>query len=82
MNISVIIASYNEPGNVCLLLEALRRQTVVPDEVLVTDDGSDPPISEVLEEVASDVPFRLVHVWQPDEGFRAARSRTPVRRGG
>ena len=73
--ISVIIATYRKPDNLCMVLLALARQSVLPDEVLVADDGSPADLQEKLAPTAAQLPFRLVHVWQPDEGFRAARSR-------
>lgn len=74
-DVSVVISAYRQPKTVALVLEGLRRQTVLPDEVLIADDGSSPPVSDAL--VASDTawPFDVHGAWQPDEGFRAARSR-------
>lgn len=74
--VSVIITTYRDPDGLRLVLRALERQQRLPDEVLVADDGS--PFDEtaaMLRSVAATLPFPLVHVWQPDEGFRAARGR-------
>ena len=75
MKVTVIIAAYGSPDNVRLVLHALARQKIVPDEVIIADDGTTPPLSGNLEDMVDALPFRVVHVWQPDEGFRAARSR-------
>lgn len=72
---SVIVSAYNEPECLCMVLIALRRQTVIPGEVLVADDGSSPTTREALSKIAGELPFRLVHVHQPHAGFRLARSR-------
>jgi GT2 family glycosyltransferase len=72
---SVIVAAYRESANVCFVLHALARQTIRPAEVVIADDGSEPGLKEAVAGIAGTMPFRLVHVWQPDEGFRAARSR-------
>jgi glycosyltransferase involved in cell wall biosynthesis len=72
---SVIVTTYRQPDTLLLVLTALARQTVQPAEVLVADDGSDERTLRALQSAAAGLPFGLVHVWQPDEGFRAARSR-------
>jgi hypothetical protein len=58
-----------------MVLIALRRQTVLPAEVLVADDGSPESTREALMEISKELPFRLVHVHQPHLDFRLARSR-------
>jgi len=75
MKTTVIIAAYKWPENVRLVLHALARQSVLPDEVVIADDGTEPPLSQAIADMVETLPFRVVHVWQPDEGFRAARSR-------
>lgn len=74
-DVSVVVSAYEQPAYACFVLEALCRQTLLPAEVLVADDGSSDAMGRALSEIAGNVPFRLVRVWQPDEGFRAARSR-------
>lgn len=58
-----------------MVLIALRRQTVLPAEVLVADDGSPDSTRAALAGIARELPFRLVHVRQPHAEFRLARSR-------
>jgi glycosyltransferase involved in cell wall biosynthesis len=41
---SVVIASRNKPTYLAATLSCLARQTVEPDEVIVVDDASDPPL--------------------------------------
>lgn len=72
---SVIITAYRQPAALRLALLALARQTVLPDEVLIADDGSPPDLLEAVRALAPRLPFPLIHVWQPDQDFRAARSR-------
>ena len=72
---SVIVSAYNAPECLCLVLLALRRQTVLPSEVLVADDGSSESTREALSGLARELPFKLVHVHQPHAEFRLARSR-------
>ena len=43
--ISVVVLAYNRPGLLAEALAGVRRQTRPPDEVLVIDDHSDPPLA-------------------------------------
>jgi GT2 family glycosyltransferase len=71
----VVVTTYEQPGTLLLVLAALDRQSRVPDEVVVADDGSSGAAIAALEADAGRHAFRLLHVWQPHDGFRAARSR-------
>lgn len=73
--ISLIVSTYNRPDALFLCLESIRRQKVLPDEVIVGDDGSTDETKELIERLQKDFPVPLHHVWQEDEGFRLAMSR-------
>ena len=75
MRISVAVITYNWPQALALVLKALARQSELPFEVIVTDDGSGASTRECLERIAADYPARLVHLWQPDDGARMSRAR-------
>jgi glycosyltransferase involved in cell wall biosynthesis len=75
MNTSLVITTYNRKDALALVLASVTRQRVLPDEVIVADDGSRRDTREMLETIASDFPAPLRHSWQEDNGFRAARSR-------
>lgn len=75
MRISVAIITYNWPEALALVLKALARQSELPYEVIVTDDGSAASTRACLEAIAADYPVRLVHLWQPDDGARMSRAR-------
>jgi GT2 family glycosyltransferase len=72
---SLIVSTYNWPQALELALAAIARQSRLPDEVVVADDGSAPATRALVERVAAQFPVRLVHVWQEDIGFRLARAR-------
>ncbi len=74
-SVTLIITTYNWPAALDLTLRSAARQSVLPDEIIVADDGSGPETVRVVDaqRIESDIP--LLHVWQPDEGFRLARSR-------
>ncbi|MFC5742403.1 glycosyltransferase family 2 protein [Dyella tabacisoli] len=75
MKVSLIVLTYNWPEALELVLRALMRQTVLPFEVIVADDGSRPDTRELLLRLARDYPVPLRYVWQEDSGFRASRAR-------
>jgi len=72
VKVSVIVPTYNRPVALRLCLLSLTRQTRIPDEVLVADDGSGEETAEVIRTFArsKSFPFELKHVWQEDDGFR------------
>ncbi|WP_103074079.1 glycosyltransferase family 2 protein [Solilutibacter silvestris] len=75
MRSSLLVTTYNWPQALHAVLASVRRQTVLPDEVVIADDGSGADTRELLLEEARDFPVALRHVWQEDRGFRAASSR-------
>jgi glycosyltransferase involved in cell wall biosynthesis len=75
MRTSLIITTYNWPEALELTLGSVARQSVPPDEVVVADDGSGSPTAAAVERWRQRLSVPVQHVWQPDEGFRLARSR-------
>lgn len=67
---SLIIATYNWPAALDLVLQSVRQQRELPDEVLVADDGSGEPTRAVIAAHQRDFPAPLHHVWHEDRGFR------------
>ncbi len=74
-SVSVVMTTFNAPDTLRLALLGLGRQVIRPVEVLIADDGSDGEMAPILSRLASDLSFPLVYLWQPHQGFRAARSR-------
>ena len=52
MKVSVAIPSMNGERYIADLLRSMAAQTIVPDEIIVSDDGSDDQTREVVEEVS------------------------------
>ena len=73
MNTAVIITTYNWPRALHLVLASVARQTHLPSEVIVADDGSSAGTRATVEKWSSHLPIK--HVWVPDRSFRAARVR-------
>ncbi len=68
-NVTVIVATYNRPEALRLVLQALVNQTILPSHVIVADDGSTDDTKEVIQSFQG-APFELRHCWQEDKGFR------------
>jgi glycosyltransferase involved in cell wall biosynthesis len=73
--VSVLVATYNWPAALALVLQQLRRQTERPLEVLIADDGSGPETRDLIARESATYPVRLVHCWHEDRGFRAGAIR-------
>lgn len=73
MKCSVIVPTYNSPRELDLALCGLSRQTRIPEEILVADDGSSDDTRAVVATWAEEMNTCLVHVWQADRGYRKAR---------
>ncbi len=75
MKISVIVTTYNRPDALVKVLEGLNGQTLLPDDVIVADDGSSDDTAEKIDHFKTGAPYELKHVWHKDKGFRAAKIR-------
>lgn len=75
MKVTLIITTYNSPAYLRLTLESVLRQKVMPDEVIIADDGSGEETGAVVEEYRGKIHAGFQHVWHPDEGFRLAAIR-------
>lgn len=74
-SVSLVITTYNWEEALSLVLASVSRQSRLPDEVVVADDGSGPETAAMLRAAARGFPVPLRHSWQDDDGFRVARSR-------
>jgi glycosyltransferase involved in cell wall biosynthesis len=71
--LGLIINTWNQPEYLDRVLQAVSSQSSHPDEVLLADDGSDPPTKEVFAAWAARHPISSAHLWQEHQGFRRAR---------
>lgn len=67
---TLIITTYNWIDALRLTLDSVKRQSHLPDEVIIADDGSRPDTAEFIRNYAKTFPTRLVHIWGEDMGFR------------
>jgi glycosyltransferase involved in cell wall biosynthesis len=73
--LSIVVTTYNRPDTLRAVLASLAAQTDSAFEVLVADDGSRTETAAAIAEAAAGFPVPLVHLWQSDDGFRAAAAR-------
>lgn len=74
MKLSIIITTYNRLDALQAVIQSLAEQSYNGDmEIIVADDGSTTDTTEWL--ATQKIISPLLHVWQPDEGFRAAKIR-------
>lgn len=73
--VSLIIATYNWPEALELVLLSVRNQSLLPNEVLIADDGSGEETRKVIASFQKNFPVKLTHVWHDDNGFRLAEIR-------
>ncbi|HEX8602933.1 MAG TPA: glycosyltransferase family 2 protein [Pseudoduganella sp.] len=73
--ISVIVTTYNRPDALTAVIEACFAQDDPHYEIIIADDGSTNNTRDCVAALCARAPVPLRHVWQPDEGFRAARVR-------
>lgn len=72
---SLIISTYNWPQALQLCLLSVQQQSVLPNEIIIADDGSSADTQQVIDLMQNNFPVRLVHIWQKDEGFQLSKIR-------
>lgn len=73
---SVIVTVFQQVRTLTVLLECLEDQVCpYPWEVIVTDDGSESNVAEVVHQAAARKRLEIKYAWQPDRGFRAGAAR-------
>ena len=75
MTTTLLISTYNFPKALHLCLQSITQQTVMPNEVIVADDGSKSDTHDVIVFWRSKVACPIKHVWQEDTGFQLATIR-------
>ncbi|HTR45600.1 MAG TPA: glycosyltransferase family 2 protein [Thermodesulfovibrionales bacterium] len=75
MRVSLIITTYNNPGALSKVVESAAHQTRLPEEMVIADDGSREDTANLIKHFSENAPFPVIHFWQEDKGFRAAKAR-------
>jgi glycosyltransferase involved in cell wall biosynthesis len=75
LDVSLIVTTYNRPDALELVLKSVFKQTKLPREILVADDGSGAETKEMINSLKEGAPVLIKHLWQEDKGFRVAACR-------
>jgi glycosyltransferase involved in cell wall biosynthesis len=73
--ISVVITTYNRPDALEAVVRACFMQNDKNFEIIIADDGSTANTRDRVASLAESAPVPVRHVWQADQGFRAAMAR-------
>ncbi len=66
---TLVISVYKDTEALGFILESLERQSVSPDEIIISEDGDSPEMAAFVAAQQGRFP-RLVHLTQRDEGWR------------
>jgi glycosyltransferase involved in cell wall biosynthesis len=72
---SLVVSTYNRPDALQLCLESVFRQTILPHEIVVADDGSGATTRQLVQSMKARSSVPIAHIWQPDNGYQLARIR-------
>lgn len=70
---ALLIATYNWPDALELVLKSAMAQSKLPDEILIADDGSMQETKLLIEEFQKKSKVPIKHFWQEDTGFRKSK---------
>lgn len=71
MKVSVLLATYEMPLHLEMVLTALSNQNFSEFEILLCDDGSGPETARVVRMFRDRL--KITHLWQENRGFRKCR---------
>lgn len=72
---AIVISTYNRPDALRIVMESIMNQTVLPDEIIIADDGSTGSTQDLINSYTKRFPRLISHVWHEDKGFRLAAIR-------
>lgn len=70
---SILLATYEMPRHLELVLAALERQSTRDFEIIICDDGSGEATKSLIEKFTKHSPISVKHLWQEHDGFRKCR---------
>lgn len=72
VDVTLVVASYNQPNALALVLEGILRQEQTVDEIVFADDGSQDDTVELVDRFRARAGVPVVFTTQEDRGFRKA----------
>lgn len=70
--VALIVSTFDQPDYLRRVLDAVARQSRLPQEMLLADDGSGAETKEVFSRWSAQQSFPGRHIWQAHDGFRKA----------
>jgi len=70
---ALLIATYNWPDALSLVLKSAMAQSTLPNEILIADDGSREETKNLIAEFQKISKVPIKHFWQEDQGFRKSK---------
>lgn len=65
-NCTLVTPTYNWPDALNLLLLSILNQSVLPNEVIIADDGSTQDTKKLISDFQKTFPVPLIHIWHED----------------
>ncbi|MFC6102626.1 glycosyltransferase family 2 protein [Olivibacter domesticus] len=72
---TLIIATYNWPKALEKCIQSAFKQTVLPNEIIIADDGSGEETRQLINTLTLPSPIPIHHIWHTDNGFRLSEIR-------
>jgi len=72
MKTSLVISTYNWPEALELVLKSVLKQELLPNEIIIADDGSSIITKNLITKFKELFTIPLIHVWHEDNGFQKA----------
>lgn len=69
MKTALLVSTYNWPEALELVLLSIQNQSVLPDEIVIADDGSTSTTKRLIEGFQNTLPVDVKHIWHEDVGF-------------
>lgn len=70
ISVALLISTYNWPQALELVLSSVARQSRMPDEIIIADDGSREETKLLIASFKSRFNLPIKHIWHEDKGFR------------
>lgn len=73
MKSALLISTYNWEKALNLVLKSVCKQSLLPNEVIIADDGSREATKLLIDEFRDKLPIPIKHIWHEDKGFRRSK---------
>lgn len=70
VGVTLFLTTYNWPEALKLCVKSIFLQSVLPNEIIIADDGSGEETRIIIDELKKESPVSIIHLWQTDEGYR------------